>query len=360
MDQAWILSMLLIMALGLVIMSSGFSRRGFSLSSNYKSLTVLFLSLILHIVVFPFLSAILGSSFSGHWMEAQSSLFLSIAALILIGSGIERLNCRAALLGIFIWQIFIYFPFLQITRPDGFLIQQWGLKDFAGGLLVHTTTGASALGLAMAKGRRFAFFNLKKSSNLELFSLGAGLVFLGWLGFNAAGADSPFEQTQAILNTLLAGAMGFLTWSGLDRWHPPQRVSIKGGVFGMISGLVVITPGAGWLSVNMALFAVFVGTVMAFYCALFVEKALRIDDEMKVFSSHFITSWVGAICVGIHFSDFQIQTEILLPLLTGLTCWAATFFIFKGWSMVTPIVLTERQEIESPDILIHGESSIEI
>lgn len=348
------------MALGLVGLNSGFCRRGFSLTAAYKSLMVLFLSIVVHIVAFPLLAGAMGLSFPGGILEAQSALFLSIAVLIVVGGGVERLNPRATLIGLLIWQFLIYFPFLIMTQPEGFLVQSWGLRDFAGGLLVHATTGASALGLAIAKGRRLEFFNLRKSSNLGLFSLGAGLVFVGWLGFNATGAQNFGQQVEAVLNTVLAGATGFLVWSALDRWHPPQRVSIKGGAFGMISGLVVITPGAGWLSVHMTLVAVVVGTIVAFYSALFVEKALRLDDEMKVFASHFMTSWVGALFVGFHFSDFQFMSEVFLPAASGFYCVTVTFFIFKGIEKLHPIILTEKQEKESPDLLLLGESSIEV
>ena len=360
MDQLWTLSALLIMALGLVGLNSGFCRRGFSLTAAYKSMMVLFLSLVVHIVAFPLLAELLGFPFPVGVVEAQSALFLSISVLIVVGGGVERLNPRATFMGLLLWQFLIYFPFLLMTQPEGLLVESWGLRDFAGGLLVHATTGASALGLAIAKGRRLEFFNLRKSSNLGLFSLGAGLVFVGWLGFNATGAQSADQQVEAILNTLLAGATGFLIWSALDRWHPPQRVSIKGGAFGMISGLVVITPGAGWFSVPMTLLAAVIGTVVAFYSALFIEKALRFDDEMKVFASHFTTSWVGALFVGIHFSEFRFVTEIMLPVATGVYCVVITFAIFKGLRKFQPIVLTEKQESESPDLLLLGESSIEV
>lgn len=360
MNHIWTLPTLLILALGLIALNSGFCRSGFSLSASYKSLLVLFSALILHIVVFPFLFAILGRPLPNGVQEVQSLLFLAIAALIVMGAGVERLNPRATLLGLIVWQFLVYFPFLLVTQAEGFFVQQWGLRDFAGGLLVHGTAGASALGLSLAKGRRLEFFNLKKSSNLGVFSLGAGLILIGWLGFNASGAKDSLQQVAAIVNTLLAGATGFMTWSGLDRWHPPRRVSIKGGIFGMISGLVVITPGAGWFSVKLTLTVAILGTILAFYSALFVEKALRIDDEMKVFASHFIPSWIGALFVGIHFSKFQIQSEILLPLITGAYCVFATYLIFKCLKYITPITLSERQEMESPDLLILGESSIEV
>lgn len=347
---------LILMCVGLVLMNAGFSRRRFSLFVFQKSLAVFFFALLFYFLLFP------RKTFQ---VEVDSEFlfwaaFYAISCLILIGSANERLNLKGSLMVVFFWSVLVFLPFYVVTKENGWLAQR-GFRDFAGGLLVHGVTGASALGLAAAKGRRLDFFSLRKSGHLALFGLGALFVFVGWLAFNVSGVSEESPLTAlALQNTFIAGALGFLTWTALEFRHPPRRASLKGGVFGMISGLVAITPVAGWSDVTTACFCGITGAVAAFYGALLVEKGFRWDDEMKVFASHFLPSWIGILAVSWTFSSWQILFDLIVPLGTLLYGAGVTFLVYKILNRVIRLTLTEKEESEGPDLLILGESSIEI
>lgn len=226
-------------------------------------------------------------------------MFACITPLLMTGSFAERLKFRAFMCLIVLWEILIYYPVAHWIWGGGWL-GDLGVVDFAGGIVIHTTAGASCLVAALMLGRRSGFDQYHGEfppSNVPLAALGAALLWMGWFGFNAGSAlkAGPLS-TSAIASTQIGSSISGCVWFFLA-WYrnKPSTVAILNGV---IAGLAGITPAAGFIDSQSTLVVGFILGVSSYYSVHFIKEKLRIDDALDVSSVHGLTGLIGALSTG--------------------------------------------------------------
>jgi ammonium transporter, Amt family len=294
--------------------------------------------------------------------------FAAITPALIIGTFVERVRFGWVVAFTALWSLLVYVPITRWVWGGGWLAEQ-GTLDFAGGIVVHTTAGIAALVVALLLGKRKSFAKPILPHSPALTMTGAGLLWVGWYGFNggsslAAGADA----AGAILNTHLAACAAGLVWILVERIKIGKSTSI-GLVTGAIAGLATITPAAGFIGPMGAIFLGSLGSLAAFAAVLIVKQSFKIDDSLDVFAVH----GVGGILGSLLFPLF------VLPALGGpgydegvtlggqfvaqafgvsvTIVWTAvmTTIIALMVAMVVPMRATEEAEHDGLDISSHGE-----
>jgi len=222
-----------------------------------------------------------------------------VTPLLLTGVIAERMKFSSFIVFIAAWSIFIYYPLVHWVWGGGWLAQL-GVADFAGGIVIHTAAGMSALAAALVLGRRKNFGPaIMVPHNIPLAVFGASLLWLGWFGFNAGSALAVGGiAANTIIVTHMSSSAAALVWIGLS-WKRTGKPSVVAAINGALAGLVGITPAAGFVSVEHA---VLIGLVIGFasYAGMIIFKEkLRIDDALDVSSVHGIAGIVGSLAVGI-------------------------------------------------------------
>ncbi|MBB6626575.1 ammonium transporter [Nocardioides sp. KIGAM211] len=233
-------------------------------------------------------------------------LFCVITGALVSGAIADRARFGAWMVFVSVWTLVVYAPvahwvfdFSSEGHTGGWLANQVGLVDFAGGTAVEICSGASGLALAMVLGHRVGFGkDPMRPHNLTLVMLGAGLLWFGWFGFNAGSALGANQAAAVVFtNTLLAGAAGSLGWMVLERFRDGHATSL-GAASGMVAGLVAITPSCGSLS---PLGSIVMGAVAGAVCALAVGLKYRFgyDDSLDVVGVHLVGGLVGTFGIGL-------------------------------------------------------------
>lgn len=236
------------------------------------------------------------------------SMFAAVTPLLMTGAVAERMKFRSFLLFIILWEVIVYYPLAHWIWGGGFL-GQWGVYDFAGGIVIHTSSGASSLVLAFVLGHRQEFDKYHGEfppHNIPLAAIGTALLWMGWYGFNAGSAlTAGTVAAYAISATTIASTVGVIVWSFLSiiRHRHVHTIAVLNGA---IAGMAGITPASGYIESYWAfLIAIFV--VIAAYGAIVLFKdKLRIDDALDVSSVHGVTGALGSIALGI-FADQTVN-----------------------------------------------------
>ena len=255
------------------------------------------------------LSGIGRDSLSGDIPEPLFMLFQMTFAIItpalIIGGFAERMKFSAVLIFSGAWLLLVYAPITHWVWGGGWLAQL-GLYDFAGGTVVHITAGVAALVAAKVLGPRKGFLNSAiMPHNLTMTVTGAGMLWVGWFGFNggsALGANG--TAAMAILATHLAASMGAMTWAAIE-WIKFGKPSALGIVTGMVSGLGTITPSSGYVGPAGALVIGLLGGIVCFYSTVYIKQKLKIDDSLDVFPVHGVGGILGTLLAGV-FSSTQL------------------------------------------------------
>jgi len=229
---------------------------------------------------------------------AFQSTFAAITIALASGAVIERMKFSTWIVFSILWITFVYAPIAHIVWGGGFLFDA-GALDFAGGTVVHINAGVTGLVLALLLGKRKDY---KKTailpSSVVLTSLGAGLLWFGWFGFNAGSAFGANEVAGvALLTTNVATAAGVLSWIIME-WITAKKPTLLGGASGAIAGLVAITPAAGFVSPAGALIIGIVAGVVGWFGVFVLKKALGYDDSLDAFGIHGLAGIWGAIATG--------------------------------------------------------------
>jgi Amt family ammonium transporter len=307
------------------------------------------------------------------WAMFQLSFAIITPALI-VGAIAERMKFSAVLLFVGIWMFAVYFPFAHMVwSGNGFmsgpLNPNAAIKaiDFAGGTVVHMTSGWSALVLCIILGKRLGFGKESMPPHsMTLCMIGTGMLWVGWYGFNAGsalGADA--IASNAFATTTLAAATAGFTWAVVE-WITRGKPSVLGFCSGIVAGLVVITPAAGFvLPTSAVIMGVLAGIIPYLACA-YLKKKLGYDDALDTFGIHGVGGTLGAILTGV-FAD-ERANSVVAGLKDGLL--AAQFkavILTIVWSVVATTVIalivkaviglrpTEEVERQGLDINEHGE-----
>ncbi len=225
---------------------------------------------------------------------AYQLMFAIITPALITGAFANRVRFRAYLFFLVAWQLAVYYPFVHMIWGGG-LLEHWGVRDFAGGIVVHASAGWAGLASVLYVGRR-KFFD--SPHNIPFIALGAGLLWFGWFGFNA-GSELKVDDITALafLNTTLAAAFASVTWLALE-WSSARKPHFVGLLSGAIAGLATVTPAAGyvpiWASVVIGIAA---GVVC--YSAIALKNRLHWDDALDVWGVHGVGGLLGILLLGV-------------------------------------------------------------
>ena len=295
--------------------------------------------------------------------------FAAITASLVIGALVERVKFSAVLLFSAIWLTIVYAPIAHMVWAADGLIFGWGALDFAGGTVVHINSGIAALVGVFFAGKRIGFLKeMTPPHSLSLTLVGAGLLWVGWFGFNAgSNLEATGGAAIAMINTFVAPAAGVLAWLGAER-VVSGKASLLGGASGAIAGLVAITPAAGTSGV---IGAAALGAVAGLVCYGFVgslKNRLKLDDSLDVFGIHGLGGIVGSIGTGIvsapslggfRPADYSMAAQTLIQTEAVLVAilWSAVGSAI-AWAIVKYTIglrVDSDSEREGLDITDHGE-----
>ncbi|HVD90069.1 MAG TPA: ammonium transporter, partial [Jatrophihabitantaceae bacterium] len=226
---------------------------------------------------------------------AYQMMFAIITPALITGAFANRITFKAYMIFLTAWLILVYFPFVHMVWGGG-LLQQWGVLDFAGGIVVHNIAGIAALASVPYVGRRQVEDHGPHS--IPLVALGTGLLWFGWYGFNA-GSEFRVDATTAVafLNTDLAASFAAIAWLALA-WALEKRPSFVGLLTGAVAGLATVTPAAGYVS---PVAAVIIGIASGAVCygAVAFKNRLKWDDALDVWGVHGVGGFLGIVMLGL-------------------------------------------------------------
>jgi len=320
-----------------------------------------------------FMAGVTADSLSGTIPESVFAIFQLTFAIItpalIVGAFAERMKFSAVLWFMAIWVTVVYAPICHWVWGGGWL-GELGVLDFAGGTVVHINAGVAGLVAALVMGKRQGFpKSPMKPSNVVLTMVGAAMLWVGWFGFNAGSqlaADGTAGMAMAVTQIATAGAA--LTWMFAE-WINHGKPSALGLVSGAVAGLVAITPASGFVGPMGALA---IGVASGFGCYIAVVKAKRAfgyDDSLDVFGVHGVGGVIGALLTGV-FVDAglggvglgegmtiasQVGVQIVGIGATIVYCGVVSFIILKVLDSVIGLRVTEEEEQEGLDLVLHDE-----
>lgn len=296
--------------------------------------------------------------------------FAIITPCLIVGAFVERIKFSAVVMFTVLWIILVYAPATHWVWGGGWLAKM-GVFDFAGGLVVHTTAGISALVISYCLGPRKGFpktFSPPHSPVLAM--IGACMLWVGWFGFNAGSALAANANAgMAMLVTHISAATATLTWMFID-WIKNGKPGLIGMITGMIAGLATVTPASGFIGPMGAIVLGLLSGFICYYCVGFIKFKLKIDDSLDVFAVHGVGGMLGTLLVGILATDFfgglglektvaeQTMTQVIGVLSVAALSLVGTVIIVKIIQATVGLRVSEEEEVgEGLDFGSHGESS---
>jgi ammonium transporter, Amt family len=396
---------------GLVVLYGGVMQKRWSVNSMMMSFVAFAIVLILW-VLFAFKMAfgnpmhVLGDSgfFGNFWGEPESILsssalleqahipeyseleflfpqstlayfqivFAAITPILMLGSVLGRINFKAWIPFVALWTVFCYTINAFLIWGGGYFAQH-GAVDFSGGYVIHLAAGVSGFVAAAVIGPRLQRDReVDAPNNLAMVAVGAGLLWMGWNGFNGGDwYEAGGIASAAVLNTNLCTAVAFLVWVALD-YITGRKPSLIGSVNGMIVGLVAITPGAGFVNGWGAIVIGVAASTLAYFALNYLSRVRpfrNVDDTLGVVYTHGFAGLAGGLLVGI-FANSAMAETVLAGTISGggleLLGWQAltalwvivfsaimTFVLLKIVSIFVPLRMTE-EDMEEGDIAVHG------
>jgi ammonium transporter, Amt family len=295
--------------------------------------------------------------------------FAIITPALITGSFAERVRFSAYLLFMVLFSIFIYSPLAHWTwHPDG-IFYKWGVKDFAGGTVVHMSAGFAALAGAMILGRRHTHLanQAHEPANVPFVILGTGMLWFGWFGFNAGsalGANGSAVLAFSTTNTASAAAM--LSWMFFD-WMKGNKPSAMGACIGAVVGLVAITPAAGFVTIRESIVIGVVASVVS-NLAVHWKTQSTLDDTLDVFPCHGVGGMVGMLMTGIFAKDVGLTSghittflyHLLALVIVAVYAFGGSWVLYKVTDWIIPLRVTQEQEGLGLDLSQHGESALAV
>ena len=396
-DTAWMLvatAMVMVMLPGLALFYGGLVRRKNVLSTIMHSFFGLALVSVIWVLVGFSLAfgrditglGLLGGSeyvgFSGVGLEPSpvygptipfvlfagfQMMFAAITPALITGAFAERKRFASFVIFTGLWSLLVYSPIAHwVWATDGWLYRL-GALDFAGGTVVHASSGLSALVVALLIGRRAATGERMEPHDIPMTVLGAGLLWFGWFGFNAGSAlTAGGLAANALVVTNTAAAAATISWVLIAYAHK-RKVSVVGAACGAVAGLVAITPASGFVTAGGAIvIGLMVGGLC--YSATLLRERLRIDDALDVFSVHGVGGVFGALATGVFATTAinafpglidgnpgQLATQAIAVGATIAYSVVATYVIVKAVDFVLGLRVPSHEEEVGLDLAVHGE-----
>jgi ammonium transporter, Amt family len=313
-------------------------------------------------------------------------MFAIITPALITGAFAERMKFSAMLLFTTLWLLVVYLPMAHMVWGKGgllnaFLGGKFPTLDFAGGTVVHITSGVSALVCALYMGKRKGYPSAQmKPHNLVLSFIGACLLWVGWFGFNAGSALSASGlATSAFAATHIAAATATLGWMFAE-WMKDGKPTILGGISGAVAGLVAITPASGFVKPLPALLIGFAAGIVCYVMVTKVKALFGYDDSLDAFGVHGAGGTLGAILTGVFATNAvndalkdaagkplplglidgngaQIVNQLIGSAIAWVLAAAGTFLILKVCDLVCGVRVTTEHEEQGLDLSMHGEEA---
>ncbi len=299
-------------------------------------------------------------------------MFAVITPALIIGAFAERINFKGFLIFSVLWSLFIYNPVAHwVWAGDGWLFKL-GALDFAGGTVVHINAGVAAIVTAIMLGKRRDYKgHAIPAHNITYVVIGAGLLWVGWFGFNAgSGLAADGLAANALMVTHIAAAAAALTWALLD-WIIDKRPTIVGISTGAVGGLVAITPAAGFVGIPGALAIGVLVSLVCFCMVAYVKPKLGYDDSLDAFGVHGVGGILGALLTGVLASPLiqssysgaiygnfhQLWIQFLAVGVTIVFSGVGTFILFKLVDKLVGLRASDKHEAIGLDETQHGETA---
>ncbi len=307
-------------------------------------------------------------------------MFAIITPALISGAFAERIKFSAMLIFTVLWSLIVYYPMAHMVWGGGGMLNAFEAGtipcfDFAGGTVVHISSGVSALVCALYLGKRHGYpSEAMKPHNLALSVIGACLLWVGWFGFNAGSAlNAGLGASSAFVATHFGAAAATLGWV-LVEWLRDGKPSMLGAITGAVAGLVGITPAAGFVAPMPALVIGFLTGVLCYFMVAVVKHRLGYDDSLDAFGVHGVGGTVGAILTGVFATKlvadppdgweglglvdgnaYQVVNQALGVLLTWVLAAVATLVILKICDILVGVRVDPDQETQGLDLSMHGE-----
>jgi Amt family ammonium transporter len=303
--------------------------------------------------------------------------FAIITPALIVGGFAERMRFSAVMLFSCLWLLVVYVPITHWVWGGGWLAEM-GLLDFAGGTVVHITAGVAALVTAIVLGRRRGFQQQPMMPhNLTMTVTGAGMLWVGWFGFNGGSAlAANGDAGMAMLVTHISAATGSLAWMMME-WIKHGKPSVLGIVTGMVAGLGTITPASGFVGPGGAVLIGFSAGIICYFATQMLKLRFRIDDSLDVFPVHGIGGILGTLLAGIFISadlgvfsgqgyaegmamDSQLKVQFIGVLSTLVYTAVLTFVLLKLVNLMVGLRVDDEEETQGLDISQHDERGYDI
>jgi ammonium transporter, Amt family len=298
-------------------------------------------------------------------------MFAVITPALISGAFAERKRFKAFVLFSLLWATFVYDPLAHWVWGHGGWLGKMGALDFAGGTVVHISSGVSALVAAWVLGRRMTHNTGEdvEPHDIPMVVLGCALLWFGWFGFNAGSALAANGlATSAFVNTNTAAAMAALTWLTIS-WAHKGVPSVVGATAGAVAGLVAITPAAGYVTPGAS---IIIGLLVSLVCyaAVMLRDWMKVDDALDVWAVHGVGGTVGALCTGLfattvinsgaanglfYGNPAQLWTQMIAVASAWIFSGVMTFLILKVVNVFVPLRVTEKEEAMGLDLSQHSE-----
>lgn len=301
-------------------------------------------------------------------------MFAIITPALITGAVAGRMKFKALFLFIILWSVIVYYPMAHMVWGLGGFLAKIGSIDFAGGNVVHISSGVSALVLCIVLGKRKDYLRVQYHvHNIPFVVLGASLLLFGWFGFNAGSALQANElAVHAFMTTGLSAAAGMLSWMGMDVWMS-GKPTLVGSVTGMVVGLVAITPGAGFVPIWSSIIIGLAGSPICYLMISKVKQKLGYDDALDAFGCHGIGGIWGGIATGLFaqtsindvarwnglfFGDMQLfLAQLASILITIAVAVVGTLICIAIVRCFTTLRVSKQEEQKGLDISEHQENA---
>ena len=328
-----------------------------------------------------FMAGVTEDSVSNGLPESVFSMFQLTFAIItpalIVGGFAERMRFSSMMLFSGLWVVIVYAPITHWVWGGGWL-QQLGLLDFAGGVVVHISAGTAALVAAIVMGKRRGFpSSPMPPHNMTMTITGAGMLWVGWFGFNAGSAlAANGDAGMAMLATHMSAAAGALAWLSCE-WYRFGRPSVLGAVTGMVAGLGTITPASGFVGPAGGLVIGILAGIVCFNATVFLKQRLQIDDSLDVFSVHGVGGALGTILAAVFASasigvfsgqgynegmtmGSQLQVQVIGVVSCLVYTALASYVLLKLVDNVLGLRVSQDEETEGLDLNQHNERGYDL
>ncbi len=297
---------------------------------------------------------------------AYQMMFAIITPALITGAFINRVTFKSYLIFLVMWQLLVYYPFAHMVWGQG-LLYQWGVRDFAGGIVVHATAGFAALASVIYVGKRKD--TVSPPNSIPLIAIGTGLLWFGWYGFNAGSElDVDAITAQAFINTDVAASFAAITWLIIE-WTLIKKPKFVGLLTGAVAGLATITPAAGYVTLNSAVIIGITSGVVC-YLAVHFKNKRGWDDALDVWGVHGVGGCLGTILLGVFATKAVNATgdnglllggttfffhEAVAVIVACIYAFVFTYIMLALINLITKVKVGDAAEKLGLDDAIHGE-----